>query len=148
MRVSTRALSSGGVACFSNRGSWWRARLRREIFRRRANVLGGFHEHGRERSYSGRREAEALGTRGGGGSGDGFIDVEIRDELFLQVIGELLAHSVEPVSAYSSPSQLQTTIVRRGRMPSCLSSPRERVSSIMEAVPLEGSTPPKTQASR
>src|SRR5467141_730247 len=58
---------------------------------RRANVFGGFHEHGRERSYSGRREAEALGTRGGGGSGDGFIDVEIRDELFLQVIGELLA---------------------------------------------------------
>src|SRR5229473_6049366 len=57
-------------------------------------------------------------------------------------------HSVEPVSAYSSPSQLQTTTVRRGRRRRCLSSPRERVSSIIEAVPLEGSTPPKAQASR
>ncbi len=38
----------------------------------------------------------------------------------------------------SSPSQLQTTSVRRGRMPSLASRPRARVSSIIEAVPLRG----------
>ena len=57
-------------------------------------------------------------------------------------------HSVEPVSAYSSPSQLQAITVRRVHMPRCFSSPSARVSSIIEAVPLEGSTPPKTHASR
>src|SRR5215467_7986147 len=57
-------------------------------------------------------------------------------------------HSVDPVSAYSSPSQLQTTSVRRGRIPCSFISPIARVNSIIEAVPLEGSTPPKTHASR
>src|SRR5512137_2586684 len=57
-------------------------------------------------------------------------------------------HSVEPVKAYSSPSQLQTTRVRRGRVPFFFISPRARVNSIMEAVQLDGSTPPNAQASR
>jgi len=54
---------------------------------------------------------------------------------------ELLAPFGRGGESVFFPSQLQTTMVRRGRMPRCLSSPRERVSSIMEAVPLEGSTP-------
>ena len=56
-------------------------------------------------------------------------------------------HSVDPVSVTSSPSQAQNTSVRLGRVPSCLSRPSDLVSSIIDAVPLEGSTPPKTHAS-
>ena len=47
-------------------------------------------------------------------------------------------HSVDPVSVTSSPSQAQNTSVRLGRVPSCLSRPSDLVSSIIDAVPLEG----------
>src|SRR5262245_37551966 len=56
-------------------------------------------------------------------------------------------HSVDPVSVTSSPSQLQNTSVRLGRVPDCLSAPSDLVNSIIDAVPLDGSTPPKTHAS-
>src|SRR5581483_6039630 len=51
-------------------------------------------------------------------------------------------HSVDPVSPTSSPSQLHMTRVRRGRVPCFSICPSARVISIIEAVPLLGSTPP------
>src|SRR5204863_7645827 len=61
------------------------------FFRWRADVFGSLHEHRRERSDGRGREAQAVGARGGGGPGDRFIDVEISDEFFLDIIGEVLA---------------------------------------------------------
>src|SRR5438132_13890160 len=50
-----------------------------------------FRSHRRKRSDSGGREAQALGTRCGGGSRNRFVHIEIGNEFFLEVIGELLA---------------------------------------------------------
>ncbi len=102
--------------------------------RRRANVFRGFDEHRRKRSHGGRRKAQPLGTRRGGRSGDGFIDIEIGDEFFLQLVRELLApfrRAGERVF-FAVPTANHDGAAR----------------SIMDAVPLEGSTPPKTHASR
>ena len=48
-------------------------------------------EHRRERGHRVGREAEALGSGGGGGAAHGFIDVQVGDELVTEVVGELLA---------------------------------------------------------
>ena len=48
----------------------------------------------------------------------------------------------------SSASQLANTMDRAGRIPCLASAPNERASSIIDAVPLDGSTPPYTHASR
>src|SRR5438132_8940845 len=50
-----------------------------------------FRSHRHKRSDSGGREAQALGTRCGGGSRDGFVHIEISNQLFLEITGELLA---------------------------------------------------------
>src|SRR5512132_1829528 len=57
-------------------------------------------------------------------------------------------HWVDEVIAYSSASQLASRIVRFGREPLLTSEPSVRASSISTADPLDGSTPPYTQASR
>src|SRR5712691_12674770 len=57
-------------------------------------------------------------------------------------------HSVDEVNVNSSASQLANTIVRFGRVPRFASAPSDRASSINDAVPLDGSTPPYTHASR
>ena len=57
-------------------------------------------------------------------------------------------HSVDEVSVNSSASQFANTIVRFGRTPWRASAPSDRASSIIDAVPLDGSTPPYTHASR
>ena len=48
----------------------------------------------------------------------------------------------------SSASQFANTIVRFGARPCAASAPSDRASSISDAVPLDGSTPPYTHASR
>src|SRR5215213_406427 len=58
------------------------------------------------------------------------------------------AHSVEPTSPYSSASQLQRMIVRRGFQPCFNNSPKPRPTSSITDEPLFGSTAPNTQASR
>src|SRR2546426_5738248 len=58
------------------------------------------------------------------------------------------AHSVEPIRPYSSASQLQSTIVRRGFQPCFRNWPNAREASSIAVVPLLGSTAPNTQASR
>src|SRR5580698_1949941 len=58
------------------------------------------------------------------------------------------AHSVEPIRPSSSPSQLAKTSVRFGFHPDFNNSPTPRAASSIAAVPLFGSTAPKTQASR
>src|SRR5207247_597706 len=57
-------------------------------------------------------------------------------------------HSVDEVNVNSSASQLASTIVRFGFMPCFASAPSDRASSISDADPLDGSTPPYTHASR
>src|ERR1051325_10221502 len=58
------------------------------------------------------------------------------------------AHSVDPISPYSSASQLHRKIVRFGAQPCLRSSPKPRATSSIVDVPLFGSTAPKTHASR
>src|ERR1051326_8653041 len=57
-------------------------------------------------------------------------------------------HSVLPVNVNSSASHDAKINVRHGFQPLRLSSPKARAVSIRVAVPLLGSTPPKTHASR
>src|SRR5216683_4834488 len=148
MRVSTSALSNGGVLALESR-----------IVVARQDSYRDFPEGARtsfEASTSiGAREATAEGEKLKP-SGPAVVAAPATDSstlryatsFFFRSSANCSPHSVEPVSAYSSPSQLQTTMVRRGRIPRWLSSPSERVSSIIEAVPLEGSTPPNAHASR
>lgn len=56
------------------------------------------------------------------------------------------AHSVLPISPYSSASQLARTIVLSGFHPLRRSLPRPRMSSYCVAVPELGSDPPRIQA--
>src|SRR5215217_2904989 len=58
------------------------------------------------------------------------------------------AHSVEPIRPYSSASQLQRIIVRRGFQPCFNNSPNPRPTSNIAEEPLFGSTAPNTHASR
>ena len=58
------------------------------------------------------------------------------------------AHSVDEVSPNSSASQLANSSDRLGCHPSRRIVPSTRISSSIAAVPVDGSTPPKTQASR
>src|SRR5215213_27787 len=58
------------------------------------------------------------------------------------------AHSVEPTRPYSSASQLQRMIVRRGFQPFFNNSPNPRPTSNIADEPLFGSTAPNTHASR
>src|SRR5438445_4503044 len=58
------------------------------------------------------------------------------------------AHSVEPIRPYSSASQLQRMILRRGFHPLFSSWPNPRATSNIALVPLFGSTAPNTHASR
>src|SRR3989441_9210372 len=58
------------------------------------------------------------------------------------------AHSVDPIRPYSSASQLQSTIVRRGFQPCFSNWPNAREASSIAVVPLLGSTAPNTHASR
>src|SRR2546430_2232258 len=97
-----RMIGAAADARFDERAVEWRSASFRiahrggapgfvqRFFRWRADVFGGLHEHRRERSDGRGREAQAVGSRGGGGPGDRFIDVEISDEFFPQIIGELL----------------------------------------------------------
>lgn len=58
-------------------------------------------------------------------------------------------HSVEPISPYSSPSQLAKTTVRKGFQPARKAMPKLRISSLNAADPLFGSpAPPAIHASR
>src|SRR5215467_15443834 len=148
MRVSTSAESLGGPANFLSRI---------EVARHASYKLfpDGARTSLEASTNMGAREATAVGLKLSP-SGPAAVAAPATDEstfryatsFFFRSSANCSPHSVEPVSAYSSPSQLQTIIVRRGRMPRCLSSPNDRVSSSIEAVPLTGSTPPYAHASR
>src|SRR5690242_16568749 len=138
MRVSISAESVGGLADFLSR---------MEVARHASYKL--FPDGARtsfEASTSiGAKEATALGLKLSP-SGPAVVAAPETDEstfryatsFFFKSSANCSPHSVEPVRAYSSPSQLHAMIVRRGRMPRCFSSPSERVSSSIEAVPLTG----------
>src|SRR5437660_12566345 len=148
MRVSTSALSSGGALAFVSRIDVARHASYRDLPDGARTSLEASTSIGASEATA---EGEKLSP-----SGPAVIAAPATDSstfkyatsFFFKSSANCSPHSVEPVSAYSSPSQLQTTIVRRGQIPRCFSSPSARVNSIIEAVPLEGSTPPKTQASR
>ena len=99
----------------------------------------GLVQHGRERG-----DGLAVEVRAGGG----FVDVDVGDGFGPEFVGELLSPfgGTGEADFFAVPTADHEGAARAHAFFS--SSPRARVSSIMDAVPLEGSTPPKTQASR
>ena len=98
-------------------------------------------------SSEGRQGADRLwlevGARGRG------VDVEVGDRLRPELVGELLA----PLGRAGESHLLAVPGAEDegaacGRVPVFRSSPSARVTSMSDAVPLEGSTPPNSQASR
>src|SRR6266853_1204201 len=135
MRVSTSALSSGGEPAFESRIAVARHASYKDL-------PDGTRTSFEASTSIGASEATAAGEKLNP-SGPAVVAAPTTDSstlryatsFFFRSSANCSPHSVEPVSAYSSPSQLQTTTVRRGRMPRCLSSPSERVNSIIEAQP-------------
>src|SRR5258707_13443211 len=142
MRVSTRALSNGGDPALKLRIAVARHASYKDSPDGARTSLEACTSIGAREATA---EAEKLKP-----SGPAVVAAPATDSstlryatsFFFKSSANCSPHSVEPVSADSRPSQLQTITVRRGRMPRCLSSPSDRVSSIIEPVPLEGSTPP------
>src|SRR5713226_5121443 len=142
MRVSTRALSNGGDPALKLRIAAARHASYKDFPDGARTSFAASTSIGASEATADGEKLKPSGPAVVAAPATDSSTLRYATSFFFKSSANCSPHSVEPVNAYSSPSQLQTTTVRRGRMPRCFSSPSERVSSIIEAVPLEGSTPP------
>src|SRR5207245_5886248 len=120
MRVSTSALSNGGVLAFESRIMVARQASYRDF-------SDGARTSFEAPTSIGAREATAEGEKLKP-SGPAVVAAPATDSstlryatsFFFRSYANCSPNSVEPVSAYSSPYQLQTTILLRGRIQRCV----------------------------